>query len=54
MEIQKVMPEVIKPWAIHTLHVTVLVTPCKTLFTNHSVYSIKFRNIGVVHILTVL
>ena len=48
------MEKMIKSWTIHALHIAVLITPCKRLFADDGVDGVQFRNIRVIHKLTVL
>ena len=48
------MEEMVESWAVHRFHVAVLITPGKALLTDYSVHWIQLRNIGIVHVLTIL
>ena len=54
MEVKKVMEKVVEPTSIHTLNITVLVTPGKRLLTDNSVHWCQLRDIRIIYKLTIL
>ena len=54
MKVKEIVKEMVETRSIHALDIRVLIAPGKGLLTDDGVNRVKFRNIGIIHILTVL
>ena len=54
MKVKEIVKEMVETRSIHALDIRVLIAPGKGLLTDDGGNRVKFRNIGIIHILTVL